>query len=71
MHLRILSSTEICSSHSDLNQYERYYEISGTFRIADKQQDGNLAFCVEDGGIHSEEFTDHMYNDLMWYWSNA
>lgn len=42
----------------------------GTFRYADNEQEGNLYFLEQEGGIHSGEYAvEYIYNALRWVWN--
>lgn len=41
-----------------------------TFVMADNEQDGNLAFREQEGGVHDGDYaSQYTYNGLMWFWN--
>lgn len=44
----------------------------GTFRSADNEQNGNLAFREQVGGIHDYNYANqYTYNGLLWLWNHG
>ena len=45
---------------------------SDLFREADNERDGNLAFRVQEGGVHDGEYaSQYAYNGLCWFWNSS
>lgn len=43
----------------------------GSFIEADNEQDGNLAFRIQEGGVHNGEYANqYIYNGLIWMWND-
>ena len=43
---------------------------SGIFRETSNEQDGNLAFRIQEGGVHNGEYaSEYAYNGLLWFWN--
>ena len=66
-----MSGTDDFAYSSFTRQIEAMLEVpDGSFRQADNEQEGNVAFRVQEGGTHSGEFADqYIYNGLCWFWS--
>ena len=45
------------------------YAVDGTFRFADNEMDGNLAFLEREGYIHDGTVSDDTYNGLRFFWN--
>lgn len=45
---------------------------SGIFREAGNEQDGNLVFRIQEGGVHNGEYaSEYAYNGLLWFWNQS
>ena len=66
------SGTEDFAYSSFKNQIDAMAGVSdGTFRYANNEQDGNLYFLEQEGGVHSGEYAmEYFYNGLCWIWSD-
>lgn len=43
-----------------------------TFVMADNEQEGNLAFREQEGGVHNGDYaSQYAYNGLMWFWNGG
>ncbi len=64
------SGTEDFAYTSFKNQIEAMIKVEdGTFRNADNEQEGNLYFLEQEGGIHSSEYAlEYIYNGMCWLW---
>ena len=67
-----MSGTDDFAYSSFARQIEAMLEVpDGSFRQADNEQEGNVAFRVQEGGTHSGEFADqYIYNGLCWFWND-
>ena len=44
---------------------------SNIFQMADNEQDGNLLFKVQQGGIHDGNYANqYTYNGFIWFWNH-
>ena len=66
-----MSGTEDFAYSAFKNQIEAMAAVSDkTFVMADNEQDGNLAFREQEGGVHDGNYaSQYTYNGLMWFWN--
>ena len=64
------SGTEDFAYASFRSQIEAMAEVDdGTFRWADNEEEGNLYFLEQEGGVHSNEYAmEYFYNGMCWIW---
>lgn len=69
--LYAMSGTEDFAYSSFARQIEAMLEVpEGSFTEADREEEGNLAFRVQEGGTHTGEYANqYIYNGLCWFWS--
>lgn len=65
-----MSGTEDFAYSAFKGQIEAMAAVSDkTFVMADNEQDGNLAFREQEGGVHDGNYaSQYTYNGLMWFW---
>lgn len=66
-----MSGTDDFAYSSFTRQIEAMAAVpGGNFVEADNEQEGNLAYRVQEGGTHSGEYaSQYIYNGLCWFWN--
>lgn len=66
-----MSGTDDFAYSAFKSQIEAMAAVSDrTFVMADNEQDGNLAFREQEGGVHDGDYaSQYTYNGLMWFWN--
>ncbi len=66
-----MSGTDDFAYSSFARQIQAMLEVpDGSFAEADSEDEGNLAFRVQEGGTHSGEYaSQYIYNGLCWFWN--
>lgn len=68
-----MSGTEDFAYAAFAGQIEAMLAVpDGSFIEADNEQDGNLAFRVQEGGTHTGDYANqYIYNGLCWFWNHS
>lgn len=66
-----MSGTEDFAYSAFKSQIEAMAAVQDeTFVMANNEQDGNLAFREQEGGVHDGNYaSQYTYNGLMWFWN--